>query len=792
MQSHLTRGVFRAILNNEPFRFSHCRGRLLHAIPSRRVPKGYLYDHGHVQRRGFFAFPTPPPPDQNQVIATEIGLKPMSDLVRSLQSRSRPPPHDTLSKAFRDFFKSRVEAPGVITSFHGRLLVVTWRYLKQRQEELDSKDREALFSRENLETVLYVLAGATCLPESQSAVRKMARFAFLELSADQEYGADDISRQALLAYIRILSFNGDPEEAWRVTLTYSAKLRKSKPSPWLLVTKGFAMNNDGYQLRRIVAGLEKHGFTLDQASHEELTMTLLQQNQVEAAKRMYECPIFDGGKPTMATKIAIIKASIMESDLAWAEKVLRSLPLNADTRDIHLLWEAARGSGASALAERLETWSAKDPQILQSLTISCVNDLIGLANAVGNPQLAADFAGLASQWGVEPDLQTLMLQLESRIQASDLKGTLEYLRRLEDSGSIADISLPLMNKLITMLCLSEQADALFDQISTLLDPLVDNNVRLEADTVAALTLMLLRRHDWDAVSQLLRPRLGSYADDERTRIRRSVLKFILDRSEDDDNVWEAYNLLKVAFPETGVSVRTDIMTAFFQRNRSDLACLVFGHMRQAESFSQRPKPDTYRKCFKGIAMTADRENLELVHNMLKLDLEVELNTRVRNALMFAYAACELPEKAMEVFKDILRSEEGPSHNTITIFFRACESHPTGASEAIKMMQKAKVLEIKMDRRMYTAYIKALAAQGEFDRAAEAVEKMQSESGYEPLSSTIAHFYNVSPHQYSKDQVEKWAKEKYPDLWAELESVNRTEHEEGLRFDGFHDDTHMIT
>lgn len=737
MQSHLTRRVFRAILNNEPFRFSHCRGRLLHSLPSHRARKVYLHERGHVQRRGFFAFPTPPPPDQHQAIALETGLKPMSDLVRSLQNRSRPPPHDTLSKAFRDFFKSRVETPGVITGFHGRLLVATWRYLKERQEELDPKDWEAVFSRDNLETILHVLAEATCLPESHDAVQKVARFAFLELSADRGSDADDIDRQTLLAYIRVLSMNGDPEEAYRVTITFRRRLLKSKPSPWLWVMKGFAMNHDRRRLWRTVEGIEKHGDIFDQATHEEVTMMLLQEDLVEAAKTMYECPISGGGEPTMATKLAMIKASIMQSDLDWARNVLHSLPPtpNADTRDIHLLWEAACGSGASALAEKLDTWSAKDPQILQSLSISCVNTLIEFANAVGNPQLAADFAALTSQWGLQPDVQTVMLQLESRIQASDLKGTLEYLRELENSDSIADISLPLMDKLITMLCLSEQADPLFDLISTLLDPLIDNNIRLEPDTMAALTFMLLRRRDWDAVSQLLRPRLGSYDMEERTQIRKSLTKFIMDFSQSDDVAWEAYNLLKVAFPETGVSVRTDIMWSFFRRNRSDLACLVFGHMRQAESFAQRPKPDTYRRCFLGIARTADRENLELVHNMLKLDLEVDLTTRVRNALMLAYARCEMPEKAMEIFKEILRSEEGPSRHTITIFFRVCETHPMGVSEAIKMMQKAKLLEIKIDRRMYNAYIRALAAQSEFDRAVEAIEKMQSEIGLGPTRAT---------------------------------------------------------
>lgn len=741
---------------------------------------------------------------QSPSLSPEVGLKPMRDLMRSLGDRSRPPANNILAKAFQDFFISRSENPSVITDFHSQLLIVTWKHLKAQQEELEPDDWQAVFSTESLENVLFVLSEATCLPESHSTVLRIARFAFLELCADQGYGPNEISRQALTAYITLLSLNGNPEEARHVVEKFWNKLRKSTPSPWLTVMRGFAMKGDRRQLRKITEELEKQGRKFDQASHQELTSILIEQNLLDAVKTMYECPISDNLEPTLATKEAVLKFVILRSEIDWAKAIFESLPQtpSSETINIALLWEAAHGSGASDISEKLKAWTAENPEIQNSLSISCVNNLIEFANSSGNPQLAADFAALASQWDLQPDLQTRMLQLESRIQASDIDGAMECLQSLEDIGSVADVNLPLMNKLITMLCLSGHTDKLFDQISALLDPLVESNFRLEADTVAALTHMLLYRHDWEAVSELLRPRLGSYDSEERTKIRKSLTTFIMDANQETDHVWEAYTLLRVAFPETGVSTRTDIMTAFFKRNRSDLASLVFGHMRQAENFAQRPKPDTYARCFQGLARAADKENLELVHNMLKLDLEVELNTRVLNGLMLSYAACEMPEKSMEIFRNILQSDEGPSHKTIAIFFRVCEYHHNGAHEATKMMEKVKRLEIEIDRQMYTAYIEALAAQCEFERAVEAIEKMESETGYPPTRNTYAKpnplsfryrvltnvlpriglFYNAIPYQYWKDQVEEWAKSRYPELWAQLEQVNRTEHEEGPKFD----------
>lgn len=46
---------------------------------------------------------------------------------------------------------------------------------------------------------------------------------------------------------------------------------------------------------------------------------------------------------------------------------------------------------------------------------------------------------------------------------------------------------------------------------------------------------------------------------------------------------------------------------------------------------------------------------------------------------------------------------------------------------------------------------------------------------------IGLLYNAIPYQYWKDEVEKWAKAKYPELWTQLEEIERTEYEEGQKF-----------
>lgn len=51
-----------------------------------------------------------------------------------------------------------------------------------------------------------------------------------------------------------------------------------------------------------------------------------------------------------------------------------------------------------------------------------------------------------------------------------------------------------------------------------------------------------------------------------------------------------------------------------------------------------------------------------------------------------------------------------------------------------------------------------------------------------MKRRIGLFYNAIPYQYWKDEVEQWASQRYPELWAHLIETPRSEHEEGLKFD----------
>lgn len=677
----------------------------------------------------------------------------MVNLSKALQQRSRPPPPAVLAKAFQDFISSRLEYPGTLTDFHVRFLLGTFEHLQKQREASDelTEQLDPVFQPETLEGVLIVLAEEECDPLSHKSVQQLARLVFQELQENEHV---DITAEVLEAYVTVLSATGAPGQARVLVEKFWKELPKENgTSCWLTIMKGYARQGINEEVGKVVKRMSKYGVPFDQATHEEITLAMVKENRLGEAKMVYEKGIAGNSTPTVAATLAVFKLALFSSDTAWAEQVFNTLPRDPspETRDAFLLWSAVQGQNAEQISQQLEGMISRTPELKDSLTISSFNDLIEYSNRANDPTNAEVYASLAEHWDLEPDAQTNLLLLQARIFAGDSGGVLKSLRKLADEDALDDIDLSLMNKLVIALATSTRVAAERDLIVSLVDRLVERSVRLDPQTLEALCRMLLYNNDLDSASEVLRPQLDSYNMEERTTIREAFLRFILDPKPEDDTVWEAYELLKVAFPETGVKQRTAIMNGFFRRRRTDLACLVFGHMRQNEDFERRPKPDTYARCFQGIARSADEDSLHLVHNMLKLDLEVELDTRILNGLMLAYGACGKPQKSMNFFQDILHSDEGPSNNSIAIFLRICETHHNGTEEAMKMMEKLKSLEIYISRRVYTSYIGALAGQCEFERAAEAIRTMESQTSYSPTGFTFVtpKYLSLSLFPYPK-------------------------------------------
>ncbi|KAI1921049.1 hypothetical protein LOZ12_001150 [Ophidiomyces ophidiicola] len=783
MRSNLTRGIFQAIVENKPYIHSQCYRQIAPRISSRSSQKC----SPHItQRRTAFSFPIPQATDV-KTHSENNGAKQMMELVNALKQKVQPPPPFILAKAFLAFIKDREETMMVLTQNQVRFLLQTFEHLAASYPYEDSKGSvRAVLSLNHLENAMMVLSRVGCESDAAELLNKLSKLIYAQmcLRANTTKPPQQFSgTEALRSYISILGPTGSALEALDILETHwKSILHVDGISPWVDVINGIAKEGRSSEISMIVEKMNEHAIKLDPASHEEILRLLATENSIDALKIFYSIMLPDNLQPTVVSTATAIIAALRNSMVDWANSLSKLLPEypTPETRDANLLLAAARGENVSTIDEILKFMVERNPEVEQSMTASTFNALIEYANIIKRPDLVNDYVELGRRWNIQPDAETYMLQVDSKLQEGDIYGAVALSKDLKRNGLISHADAVILNRILKQLCLSPHADADFDTILSFVDRLVETNCRFEAETLKSLCEVLLYREELGSISNLLRPIINEYNSGDLSKISGAFVKYICDKSVSTESAWEAYELLNMAFPNTPVWIRTDIMTQFFDRGQSKLACLVFGHMRQKESGGLRPTAHTYSLCFQGISRAADAKGLHLVHNMLRLDLEVGLTTKILNGLMLSYATCGMPDQAMDYFRDILHSDEGPSEATLMIFFRACETYYNGVEESRKMVEKLRSMGIQIDGRIYNAYIGALAGHCEIERATELIKSMESSIGVKPTSLTLGTLYNALPYQYWKDQAEEWAQATYPDTWHDLEQLGSEVDHEGLK------------
>ena len=154
-----------------------------------------------------------------------------------------------------------------------------------------------------------------------------------------------------------------------------------------------------------------------------------------------------------------------------------------------------------------------------------------------------------------------------------------------------------------------------------------------------------------------------------------------------------------------------IMQTFFDRARPDMAIHVFNHMRRHRSPAVNPSTETYVTALLGCGRCADDESLAVVNNVLKLDISITETTRLHNARMIAWFLTGDPDKAQGVWEDIVRSEEGPSRNSLLLVFRVCEQSAFGEVRARAVWEMVRRMDVPLDGEVVAAYVGALSGNG---------------------------------------------------------------------------------
>jgi hypothetical protein len=748
MPSHLTRVVFRSIVANKPLLCRGCQSR----PPRPRV----ALQHGigvvsPAQRRTFFGMfksqrkikPAEKPP----------GLDELAGLAYAQRQALRLPPPPDIAAALTAFFAQRTAR---FEEFHVQHALNAYRYLAEHPKE----DGTPWFTQGELENMVYKLV---CAPQPggeahlelgrllHAEVKRLHELEWQESGAKAPTALRKYQTLKLWRLVQLLTAFGASIEARDIAVaTFSWPKSPNQDeqnailTSWHLVLQGLAREQNTAELVRTVQMMQELSVPWISPMQNTLVAYFASKTDLPQAKHWYLQPTVDI-KVNSLTRLEkdsalprLLRACALSGDHAFGHQVVASLLQempDKPTWDAIFLWSAAIGKGPdeidrmmNVMIRRNSEQRQKNPSTpLIQPDIDTINQLVEFAMSKQDSYSAERYVALAEKRGIFPNERTFTMQIQYRLSIRDVDGARAAYFGLQGDNSGDEQSLSAINQLIRALCLSQHSH--FEDLMAIVDDLHERKARFEPETVAALCLLHLRRGEAHDAVDLLQVHAFHFTPDQRAIIRKTLSAYILEGQTSTADAWDAYQILRQSFPETPREDRIPIMNDFFARKRSDMACHVFFHMRNETHPALTTTKAVYVDAFTGFARNADAESLELAHNQLKLDLNVEMDTQLRNALMLAHAATGNNNKALEIWAEIGNSKEGPTYNSIAIAFRSCEGMPFGDEHAKSIWRRLKEMDIDIDKTIYTAFLGAIARNHLHDEALALVESAEEEYGF---------------------------------------------------------------
>ena len=724
MRSYLTRNVFRRILAQKGYIGHHPHGCIRKPSPQTKFSSRICQYQGC---RTIFGFSSRNIKETRDVDLAP-GLETMMELQAMQRLHGRPPIIESLVKAWQDFFtyKKRTESP--VRDFQAQQALTTLEYLQ-------AKKSVGRIPADLLDLAIRSLAIPT--DDGLYAHRAIANLIFEELVRRREGNAsvlNIVNSKLLDPYITILCRSGGSMEALQLAKdSWMHCTTKPGQRLWRLCLEGLSLENREQDLLKTIQYMEQEDVPFDSRMHKTMTTFYSRRNDIEMTKQWYSHSIAEDEDPLDSTNREVIEFSLRNNELEWCGAVFQKKLENRPSKrawDGLILWAAANKSPVESIDRIISEMSedgGDNPNI--TLNIHTINAIVELASSMDDPVTAERYVGLGQKRNIPLNAKTYLLQIQYRLQARDLEGALVAYRAFQSEDSLQSTDMPALNRLLRVLCQSKEID--FDTISGVVTDLEERPAGLEPDTIAALCKLYLERHEHNEALNILFTYSFHFSLAERTRILSVFTDYILDRKNSIDRVWEAFTIVTQVFTDIGIDIRTAIMQEFFQRDRSDMGLYIFRQIKESEAERTRPTIDTYVKCLKGLAHTSDAKGLDSISNMLKLDVDIDPNTKLYNALMLAFTACEEPRKSMEFWDEIIQSPEGPDQSSIQLAFQACEKLPLGLKKARKIWSLLDDYQVDATREVFATYVGALAGQRQIQEAQQLIEQRHQDGGTEP-------------------------------------------------------------
>lgn len=723
--------------------------------------------------------------------------------------KARLPPRAEIREALSAFFVQKKLNSTGITDTHARLAVQALRYLSDAVES-GAEDESA---KEMITTPTTTMA-SKCFQYGFPSPTSTPTASHLELARmlyDISKSQGRLSREsATFALVYTLSSSGRAFEAWDLTLAYEQSHPKAQSESaqdttettplavpgatrmWQAILDGMAKADNELKLQEVLDIMQARGMLPHALVCTSMMEFYIRRNNLDAVKTWYqEAWSLHEALPNGSHQIGkqsrlVLDWCLSKNHLEFGHEVVRMTTVGSPPKDVWdaiFVWAAGTGKGADEIGRMFTVMESSNKSIAdrdqwRTPDISTINSLVELATSRNDPYLAERFISLGHQKGIQPDALTYVLQMEYRLSVSDVDGALTAYANLQSMDLSDNRDVPASNKLLVALCDSKRHD--FDTVMNVVADLADRRVRFEPLTVTKLALLHLSRDELPDTTDLLNTHAFHYSSAEREGIRNAIFDFALDPKTPVSRSWDAYTVLDDIFDEMPRPQRTSFMTHFFHKGRSDMAVHVFTGMRRHSRPDTISNYETYATAFLDCAKIRDVDSLEVIHNQLKIDYTVDVSTYLYNTLMIGYIACDKGRKALTFWDDIAASREGPTYNSIHIALRACEKSPFGDLKAQEIWQRLRKQKVDLDQALWSSYAAALAGNGDNELAISTIEEAEAKNEVDIDPFLVGSLLTGCPGQGKQAEIEAWAKDKYPHVWASLENIGFDVNEIGMR------------
>lgn len=822
LPSHLNRYVFRQILANEPIVHRGCLRRHSHLSlrQSTRPPRRSLVRHEDLrdittcQRRTFLNlnFFSPSKRDA-RTLQMDPGIEEMAHFAKMQELQARLPQPEQVFSAFTRFFAYKEKHGQSIEDSQARLALRSFQFCQAAWEDakLSSKQEEVekWFKLASLYPVFQVLKKSP--PTTDHLQLAEVLYAHLRITGHDIRG----DHRPMRIYVRLCSLLGQHETAVEAVVEFenrmleqasnaqgvqqrdkifkSVKFERTRSSLWTSVLTAFAQNGSEQELLRVLELATKFGVPLSSSMASAVLTFYLSRDSLPEVKKWYaetrERPVMSAKtKPLFAHELdQVLRWCLQHDQLDYGYELVRVAMSEQPSKqiwDVIFIWAAGCGKGADEINRMMSVMEASNenggrPDARKAVDVVTINRLLEYAISKNDPYLAERFVGIGRERKINPDARTYTLQMEYRLRVKDVDGALNAYKSLQSMDLSSDDDVPMVNRLIVALCDSKVHD--FETIMNVTADLADRQAKFDAACVARLSVLHLSRDEVDDVADLLNTHINTLSIGGRDSVRQALLDFIADTRNPVAQAWDAYSLIRTLFDEADREQRTRIFLSFFDHQRPDMAVQVFLAMRNHSRKDVNPTLESYVSFFLAAAKARDRDSVEVIHNQLKLDYRIDVNTRLYNALIIGYTGISQPRRAIVFWNEIAASAEGPNYNSLHVTFRACERAPFGDQKAQEIWARLRRMKVDLDQNLWASYVAALAGNGDNNLALTTLEEAVQKGEAKADAFTLASLYMGAMGDVKKDEIEEWARKKYPAAWAEVEKMGIEEDEDFGKF-----------